>query len=107
LISAGYNLVGTASGCTISGQTSGDQVGVSPDLGSLQDNGGPNQTQALLPGSPAIGAGNPSGCTDELGTTLITDQRGAPRRVDRGGLMRCDIGAYQTQLMTFLPFLRK
>jgi hypothetical protein len=62
----------------------------------LQNNGGPTQTQALLSGSPAIDAGNPSGCTDGQGHLLKTDQRGMPRRnpEDTGG---CDIGAYERQ----------
>jgi hypothetical protein len=47
-----------------------------PSLGPLQDNGGPTQTPALLNGSPAIDAGNPGGCTDNLGAILSTDQRG-------------------------------
>jgi hypothetical protein len=51
-----------------------------PLLGPLQDNGGPTKTMALMPGSPAIGAG--SGCPK-------TDQRGTPRTGS------CDIGAYQ------------
>ena len=49
-----------------------------PLLGPLADNGGPTETMALLPGSPAIGAG--SNCP-------ATDQRGEPR--DSG----CDLGA--------------
>ena len=51
---------------------------------------------ALLPGRPAIDAGNPSGCTDDLGHLLTTDQRGYPRHdpEDTGG---CDMGAYEKQ----------
>ena len=54
----------------------------------------PAQTMALLPGSPAIDAGNPSGCTDSVGQLLTTDQRGQPRpdKEDTGG---CDMGAYE------------
>jgi len=65
-------------------------------LGPLQNNGGPTQTQALLPGSPAVDAGNPNGCTDGSGNLLKTDQRGAPRPdpEDTGG---CDIGAFEKQ----------
>jgi hypothetical protein len=107
LVSAGYNLVETTSNCTISGLTTGDKSGASANLGNLQANGGPTQTQALLPGSLAIGAGNPSGCTDNLEATLATDQRGFPRAVYRSGQLRCDIGAYQAQLNVFLPFLSK
>jgi len=57
---------------------------------------GPTQTQAVQSGSPAIDAGNPSGCTDGSGNLLKTDQRGAPRpdKEDTGG---CDMGAYERQ----------
>src|SRR5262249_88584 len=53
----------------ITNGTAGNLVGADPKLGPLQDNGGPTPTMALLPGSPAFGAGsNPLG--------LTTDQRG-------------------------------
>ena len=51
---------------------------------------------ALRPGSPAVDAGNHSGCRDWLGRLLASDQRGLPRpdpREPRG----CDIGAYEFQ----------
>jgi hypothetical protein len=71
-------------------------------LGPLQNNGGPTPTMALLPGSPAIDAGNPSGCTDGLGHLLKTDQRGMPRpdKEDIGG---CDMGAYERQNLSVPP----
>jgi hypothetical protein len=59
--SQGYNLIGNAG--TSTGWTGvGDQVGTSgspinPLAGSLQDNGGPVPTIALLPGSPALDQG--------------------------------------------------
>jgi hypothetical protein len=48
-------------------------------------------------GSPAIDAGNPSGCRDNAGTFLPTDQRGFARPADgnNDGTVRCDIGAYE------------
>jgi len=51
---------------------------------------------ALLTGSPAIDPGNPSGCTDDKGNLLKTDQRGQPRpdKEDTGGY---DVGAYERQ----------
>jgi hypothetical protein len=57
-------------------------------LAPLADNGGPTNTRALLPGSPAINAGNNS-------AGLATDQRGPgfPRVV--AGL--ADIGAFEVQ----------
>lgn len=93
LLSQGYNLIGDTSGCFIGGDISGNLTGVDPLLGPLQDNGGPTFTHALLPGSPAINAGNPAGCTDHLGNSLLTDQRGMPR------VGRCDMGAYEAMLL--------
>ena len=57
-----------------------------PLLASLADNGGPTQTLALLPGSPAIDTGN-----NVAG--LVTDQRGPgfPRVMGTSA----DIGAYE------------
>jgi len=88
-----YNL-SSDSTCNFSGP--GDMNNIDPLLGPLQNNGGPTQTMALLPGSPAIDAGNPAGCTDSHGHLLKTDQRGQPRpdKEDTGG---CDIGAYESQ----------
>jgi uncharacterized repeat protein (TIGR01451 family) len=59
------------------------------DPAGLQDNGGPTQTIALEPGSPAIDAIPPgaNGC----GTTITTDQRGVSRPQGAG----CDIGAFE------------
>ncbi|MGA2489245.1 MAG: choice-of-anchor Q domain-containing protein, partial [Anaerolineales bacterium] len=54
-------------------------------MAPLADNGGPTQTMALLAGSPAIDAVDPSTCPD-------TDQRG----ISRPQGLRCDIGAYET-----------
>ncbi len=88
LTSAGYNLIGTTSGCAFAG-AAGDLVDVDPRLGSLIGPPGAPGYQPLLPGSPAIDAGNPAGCTDGDGNLLATDQRGAPRAG------RCDIGAYE------------
>jgi hypothetical protein len=96
VISYGYNLVSTTRSCAYSANTR-DEIGASPKLGLLQHNGGLTQTLALLPGSPAIDNGNPSGCRDQLGNLLTTDQRGDPRphEGDGDGDNRCDIGAYE------------
>jgi hypothetical protein len=51
-------------------------------LGSLGDYGGPTQTIRLLPGSPAVNAGN---------STITTDQRGRAR------VGAPDIGAFELQ----------
>jgi hypothetical protein len=91
--SNGYNLSSDNS-CNFNGP--GDVQNANPLLGPLQYNGGPTKTMALGAGSPAIDAGNPSGCTDGKGNLLKTDQRGKPRpnTEDTGG---CDIGAYERQ----------
>jgi hypothetical protein len=62
----------------------------------LAFNGGPTQTHALVPGSPAIDAGGIA-CTDASGNPLLTDQRGRPRIIDGNsdGTARCDIGAFE------------
>ena len=85
IISNGYNLIGDGTGGTIS-PTTGDQIGtfdspIDPMLGPLADNGGPTQTCALLPGSPAIDVGDPN--------TPETDQR----NYDRTNAP--DIGAFE------------
>jgi predicted outer membrane repeat protein len=93
ITSDGYNL---SSDATCNFNNTGDLNNTDPKLGPLQNNGGPTQTEALQLGSPAIDAGNPSGCTDSQGHLLKTDQRGAPRpdKEDTGG---CDMGAYERQ----------
>lgn len=90
LNSLGYNLIGNTSDVTITGNETGNLYNVNPLLGPLQDNGGPTQTQALLPGSPAIDAGN---------ATLPTDQRGFQRPADDPAVSNAangsDIGAVE------------
>jgi uncharacterized repeat protein (TIGR01451 family)/CSLREA domain-containing protein len=87
-----YNLFTTLAHCSyvLGGGQSNNLEGQDPLLGPLQDNGGPTPTEALLPGSPAIDAGDPAGCTDDAGHSLATDQRGAPRTD-----AHCDMGAYE------------
>jgi hypothetical protein len=64
-------------------------VGVDPLLGPLANNGGPTQTHALLPGSPAIDAGNPA-----IPSPPPTDQRGLARIVGPA----VDLGSVEQQL---------
>jgi hypothetical protein len=85
--SLGYNLIGNTQGG--SGYKPTDLLDIDPVLGPLQDNGGPTETMALLPGSPALNAGDPS----QLGTA---DQRGVVRT--RG----VNIGAYQASASAFV-----
>jgi hypothetical protein len=92
--SNGHNLLGVATDAT--GFTgTGDQTGADPMLAALADNGGPTQTMALSPGSPAIDAGVAAGAT--------FDQRGEPRTFDDAGVANAatsdgtDIGAFELQ----------
>jgi hypothetical protein len=78
--SQGHNLAGDRS-CPFRRPT--DLRNTDPRLGALADNGGPTDTLALLPGSPAINAGGSIGCP-------ATDQRGVPRPAGQ-----CDIGAFE------------
>ena len=90
VLSEDYNAIQTTTGCSIFGASSHNTY-ADPQPNGLNDNGGPTATAALPAGSFAIDGGNPSGCTDNLGATLTTDQRGFVRPV--GG--RCDIGAFE------------
>lgn len=95
--SLGHNLIQDTGGCTITGDTTGNQIGMSPKLDNLAENGGSTMTHALLVGSPAIDAGGVKNCPDERGTPLTTDQRGYVRPVN-GNLtpdVVCDIGAFE------------
>jgi CSLREA domain-containing protein len=100
--SDGYNLIQDPSGATITPNPNAgpDMTGVDPRLGPLGDNGGPTQTHLLLPGSPAIDAGNPSALPPDTydlnnnGNTsepLPVDQRGFARLVNS----KFDIGAIE------------
>jgi len=91
--SDGYNL---SSDTTCNFGSAGDLNSTDPMLGPLQYNGGQTQTMSLPSGSPAVDAGNPTGCTDGFGHLLKTDQRGKarPDPEDTGG---CDMGAYELQ----------
>ena len=99
-LSSGYNLIGTGNALGRFNQF-GDQTGVfNPLLGPLANNAGPTKTHALLPGSPAIDAGDPAAVAGVGGVPPL-DQRGAPFvRVYDGddiGGARIDVGAFELQ----------
>jgi CSLREA domain-containing protein len=79
--SLGHNLVSDGS-CGFA--ASGDLSNTSPQLGPLQDNGGPTPTMALAPTSPAVDGGDDA-------ADPPTDQRG----VRRPHGLRGDIGAFE------------
>ncbi|MFN8523215.1 MAG: choice-of-anchor Q domain-containing protein [Chloroflexota bacterium] len=90
----GNNCAGTTAGAgsTNNLQDSGTSCGTgfsinaATNLGTLQNNGGPTTTHALLAGSAALNAGSNTACPD-------TDQRGAPRAKTAGD--PCDVGAFE------------
>src|SRR5436190_2416400 len=92
--SHGYNLSSDDAGGFLTGP--GDQINTAPLLGPLQDNGGPTFTHALLPGSPAIDAGDP-----KFSPPPFFDQRGPGfNRVVNG---RIDKGSFEVQSSTGTP----
>jgi hypothetical protein len=67
-----------------------DTISADPKLGPLQNNGGPTETHALAPSSPAVDTGNNLQALD-------FDQRGAPRLQMR----QADIGAFELSDVIF------
>jgi len=89
IVSAGYNLSNDDGGGYLTGP--GDLINTDPLLGALQDNGGPTQTYALLPGSPAIDAGDP-----KFTPPPYYDQRDQDFWRVRNG--RIDVGSFEVQV---------
>jgi hypothetical protein len=86
--SLGHNLAGDDGGGVLTGP--GDQINTDPLLGPLRNNGGATFTHALLPGSPAIDAGDPN-----FTPPPFFDQRGPGfDRVVHGHI---DIGSFEAQ----------
>jgi CSLREA domain-containing protein len=86
ITSTGYNFLGNTSGCTMA-PTTGDQIGVDPQLRPLANNGGPGETHAIKKNSPARDGGNPAPPGSGGTACEATDERGVPRN--------CDAGAYE------------
>ena len=94
-----HSLIGDTTGSNITALTGTGNILDQPALlGTLADNGGPTQTHALLPGSPAIDAGS-----ETHAGGLLTDQRGVPfvrvfdvPNTPGSGI---DIGAYEQQFL--------
>jgi CSLREA domain-containing protein len=98
--SLGGNIIKSSTGCVLTTTNSSDQIGVDPDLLSLNENGGPTPTHALQLSSPALDAGvgtDPaSGCPE-------TDQRGVARPADSSDddkVAECDSGAVEYPALT-------
>jgi hypothetical protein len=82
LTSQGYNIIGTSTGTTVAGDTTGNQLNVNPLLAPLGYYGGPTYTHPLTSGSTAINPASSNGAP-------ATDQRGAAR------VGTADIGAFE------------
>jgi hypothetical protein len=95
---SGFNLIGNGTGLTgISNGVNGNQIGtaanpINPLLAALGNYGGPTQTMALLPDSPALDAGSNALAVNSQGKPLIFDQRGFARIVNG----TVDIGAFES-----------
>jgi CSLREA domain-containing protein len=111
-LAVNFTLLGDVTDSDIDASTGvGNLLGVDALLGPLQHNGGPTWTHALLPGSPAIDAGDPTrlsvpwsvpGQGTYPGANFVgdVDQRSAgfPRLVDGGtGVLRIDMGAVEAE----------
>jgi predicted outer membrane repeat protein len=92
--SGGYNLIDDS---TCGTSATGDIIGQPAQLGALQNNGGPTNTQLPTSTSPAVGAVPASVCT---AAGITTDQRGVTRPSGQNGT--CTIGAVEVGL-TYNP----
>ena len=98
-VSQGYNLVGNGL-ATANFNATGDQTNVTdPMLSGLTFNGGPTLNHAIMPGSPAANAGDPSFSAGSQSPALTADQRGLARV--QGG--RIDIGSYESDIIDTDP----
>ena len=88
VMSLGYNVSSDDGSGFLTGP--GDQINTDPLLGPLQNNGGPTFTHALLPGSPAIDAGDP-----QFTPPPYYDQRVVGFWRVRNG--RIDVGSFEVQ----------
>jgi hypothetical protein len=95
-VSGGSNLVQSQSGVPV--QSGVISLTTDPKLGPLQNNGGHTKTRALLPGSPAIDAGD----NGLIPADVTTDQRGFSRRIDGDGdgTATVDLGAFEVRAPT-------
>ena len=105
-LSVAFSLIGNNSGTLLaaapvgSPDANGNLIGTAaatldPLIGQHDDNGGPTITHALLEGSPAIDAGDPSAAAG-IGNVPAFDQRGAG--FPRVAGSRLDMGAFEVQV---------
>ncbi|HEV3341571.1 MAG TPA: choice-of-anchor Q domain-containing protein [Pirellulales bacterium] len=97
-LSQGHNLIGNVGTASGFNTASGDQLGsssvpINPQLGPLQNNGGPTPTMLPAANSPAVDAGDNNGAPN-------VDQRGIRRPL--GGTV--DIGSVEAAFLTVTRF---
>lgn len=88
----GFNIFGDLSGSGLA-TANKDIEGLDPKLLPLADNGGPTETIAFQPDSPALDRVDVAECKDFMGILLTEDQRGMGRPAGE----KCDVGALELQ----------
>ena len=108
--SQGFNLIGDGNALLVFSLSDNDVIDTNPGLLPLSSNGGPTPTHALLPGSPAVDASDPTAIIDSEGPNTPEglpdfDQRGQlfSRIIDADldGVARLDIGSFEAS--EFVP----
>ena len=119
ITSNGFNFIGNTTGISnagtltdktfaSTGKTLADLLETAAGVPVLKDNGGPTFTVKVVPGSPAIDAGDPNFNPNAFTPALTFDQRGLGfDRVVKGKSASAtplvDIGAFEVQVITFAP----
>jgi hypothetical protein len=100
---AAFDLIGNANGALLTELTPGSNlVGVDPGLQPLADNGGPVETMALTPASPAVNKGSGPLTTDGRGDPRPSIYPGVPLSAFPGA-NGADIGAFELQAPVVPP----
>jgi len=98
-----FNVFGHSGNGGLAGFTKGatdvvPAAGLAAILGPLANNGGPTQTHALVPNSPALDLAPNASCN--AAPVSGVDQRGSPRNANGVGAVtanECDAGSYELQ----------
>jgi hypothetical protein len=98
--SLGYNLIGSVGTCTVSGDTTGNEINADPQFWSALTSGGAT-VYALLSSSPAHESVPLAYCSDEWGVGIYDDAIGNDRPYE--SVTHCSMGA--TELFEFTPLI--
>jgi CSLREA domain-containing protein len=91
IISAGYVLIGNATGCTVTGDTSSNLLNTAPQLGARETSASGMPFHRLAQNSPAANLIPRAACGDHRGFGAVADVNGADRPQGAG----CEIGAVE------------